>query len=127
MVPSLHTDLHSTGAYDAVGCATIHIDGRAFVLSKESTDVHRKILKSMAQDAVLVAVKKENNLYYVKDQYQINNLGNFVNLGNYQISQEKSLDKGLSLDNKLSLDPGRLQSRGYHASLQSRHLGRQSP
>ena len=60
----------------------------------------------MAQDAVLIAVKKENNLYYVKDQYQINNLGNLVNLRNFQVSQEKSSDKGLSSDNKLSSDNG---------------------
>ena len=39
IVPKLHTDLHSTGAYDEMGCATIHIDGAAYVISKAGTDV----------------------------------------------------------------------------------------
>ena len=95
IVPKLHTDLHSTGAYDEMGCATIHIDGAAYVISKAGTDEYRHKLKSICfLKTIVTAIKRNNNLYYIRDQDQMNNVSNSYdrpqNIKNNVSDQKKS-------------------------------------
>ena len=58
IVPSIHTDLYSTGAYDKAGCATIHVDGKAYVLSVEETNKYRTQLLDMVKSPIVEALKR---------------------------------------------------------------------
>ena len=100
IVPSLHTDLHSTGAYDNMGCATIHLDGVAYVLPKHVTNLHRNQLKSMSRRAVVTAVKGSNNLYYIKPKDEIHHIKNQTQRHRYVPIELSELSEHVSEQNK---------------------------